>query len=290
MPSTFTIQQILSFAAISQYLASNEQASGSALKSGSIITTQPALLYVEGSILQSMYTLNPNGPTIRSTAEYVLSLCGKYLSQAQAIVASLLQNPPIVAGPSDQSVAVGVSATFTISVTSTLPYTIAWYDGFGNLIPGQTGLSYVFPNAQVSDSGKTFYAKATNAAGTTTSATASLTVTASIIAKWWFGSTDPFAALSSGTDTLTYQISQSIVHNQPIVINYPIGAQNNQFNVLRYPDTENDKTTWVNTPGFNFGSIPDSVMRAIFSINGFKYIVSRNAMSLDSVTTTLTYS
>jgi len=289
MPGIFTIPQVISFAQISQYLASNDQAASAALKSGSIITTQPALLYVEGSLLQSMYSLNPNGPTIRKTAEYVLSLCGKYLSQAQTILGNLLQNPPIITGPSNQSVGVGVNATFTISVTSTLPYTVQWYTSDGNPIVGQTGLSYVFSNAQVSDSGKTFYAKATNAAGVTTSATASLTVTASIIAKWAYVDDDPYPQLSIGNDTLTYQVSQTITHNAAIVITYTLAATNNKFWVLKYPDTENDKTIWNNTP-LNAGVIPDSVQRAIFIQNGFKYIVSRNQESLDASANTLTYS
>ncbi len=290
MATTFTIPQIIQFQQISQYLSSNDRSFNLFFKSGTLIQRQPALLYMEGELLQSMYALNPNGPAIRSTAEYVLSLCGRYLNQAQNILNNLLQNPPIISGPANQSIGVGANATFNISVTSSLSYTVQWFDQLGNPIPGATGLTYIFSNAQLADSGKTFYAKATNAAGVTTSTTASLTVTASIIARWAYVDTDPYPALSGGTDTLTYQYSYTIpVHNAPIVITYLTAATNNKYWVLKYPDTENDKTTWVNTPS-SFGTIPDSVQRAVFVQNGFKYIVSRNGESLDASANTLTYS
>lgn len=289
MATQFTIQQVILFSKISQYLSQNDKAISVAFRSGSLIQRQPQLLYMEGELLENMYTLNPNGSTIRTTAEYVLSLCGRYLNQAQNILNNLLQNPPIITGPSNQTVGVGVNAVFSIAVTSSLSYTVQWYDSFGNPIVGATGLTYTLLNAQITDSGKTFYAKATNAAGVTTSTIASLTVTASIIAKWWYGDTDPFPQLSIGNDTLTYQISQTITHNAAIAITYPLASTNNKFLVLKYPDTENDKMIWKNTD-FSLGTIPDSAMRAIFIQNGFKYIVSRTALSLDASATTLTYS
>jgi len=289
MTSIYTIPQILQFARISQYLAANDKSKDIAFRSDSLIRRQPSLLYMESELLANINTLNPNSPTLRGTGEYVLSLCGKYLLQAQTILGNLLQNPPIITGPSNQSVAANANATFTISVVSSIGYTIQWYDSVGNPIPGATGLSYVFSNAQVSDSGKTFYAKATNSAGTSTSQTATLTVSASITANWAYVDSDPYPQLSIGNDTLTYQVNQTITHNANIVVTYPLAATNNKYWVLRYPDTENDKTAWNNTPS-NFGSIPDSVMRAIFIQNGYKYIVTRNSQSLDASATTLTYS
>ena len=285
MPSTFTIPQILTFAKISQYLASNDKASGAALRSGSIITTQPALLYVEGALLQSMYTLNPNGPTIRSTAEYVLSLCGRFLSQAQTIANNLLQNPPIVFGPSSLSVNVGANATFIISVTSTLSYTVQWYDSVGNPIVGQTGLTYTFLNAQVSDSGKTFYAKVTNAAGTTTSATASLTVTASIVGFYYQGSTDYSTLLLAGTDNVAYLGTFSITTGQPFDVTFPHQVDT-EYIVVMYPATEPTKTNYLNPPpsGPDAGSIPSIALEGT-SFGGKKYIFSRtgNTMGVNSV-------
>lgn len=292
MVGIFTIPQIVSFSQVSLYLASNDQAAASALKSGSIATIQPALLYVEGSLLQSMYALNPNGSTIRKTGEYVLSLCGKYLSQAKNILNNLLQNPPIIAGPSNQSVGVGASATFTITVTSTLAYTVQWFSSDGNPIIGQTGLTYILTNAQLADSGKTFYAKATNAAGTTTSATASLTVTMAIIGYYYQGGTDYSTSLLSGTDNVSYLGTFSITSGQPLNVTFP-HLVSTEYIVVKYPATETTKTNFLNPPpsGPDSGPIPSLALEGN-SFGGWKYIFSRtgNTMGVNSVNGTIRFS
>lgn len=280
MASIFTIPQVISFSQISLYLAANDQAAASALKSGSIITTQPALLYVEGSLLQSMYALNPNGSTIRKTAEYVLSLCGKYLSQAQTILGNLTAAPPAITGPSNQTVNVGGNAVFSISVTSSLPFTVQWYDSMGNPIIGQTGLSYTFLNSQVADSGKTFYAKATNAAGITTSAIASLTVNQSILVYAAYMDVDPRSDLLAGVDNFTYQYTANVTHNNPVSIPIPQVASNNKWWVWRIVSTEQDNNTWFNT-ALNSGQIPDAVFDDIIKFGGNSYYNLQNATSFD---------
>jgi hypothetical protein len=193
---------------------------------------------------------------------------------------------PTISNPSNDSVNVGQSAVFTVTATN---YTsIQWFRN-GVIIPGATGLSYTLANAQLTDNNALFSASATNGSGIPVfSNTATLTVTASLTAQWFYGLSDPYPALSVGTDTLSYQISQSITSGQPIVINYPAGAENNMYNVLRYPNTESVKTTWVNT-ALNQGVIPDPVMHAILNFNGYYYVVSRQ-MSLDNAITSLTYS
>jgi len=287
LSSQYTIAQILQFQQVSQYLAGNEKFLNTKMKSGSFVGVLPNLLYMEGSLLSNLNSLNPTTATLRGTAEYVLSLCGKFLLQAQSIINNIASGVATISNPANQSVNVGQSATFSVTVTSSTPYTLQWYRN-GIAIPGATGLSYTLLNAQLTDSGAMFSAIATNAAGPVSSNTATLTVTALLTAQWWFGSTDPYAALSAGSDTLSYQINQTITHDAAITINYPIGAENNQFNVLRYPNTENQKTTWFNT-NLNNGIIGDPQMRNILNINNFYYIVSRVAMSLDNVTTSLTY-
>jgi len=288
MASSFTIPQIITFQKISQFLAGNDQASQLGLKSGSFIGNLEGLLYMEGYLLENMYTLNPNSPTLRSTAEYVLSLCGKYLQQAIKIVNGLSIGLPIVTGPANQNVNVGDNATFSVTVTGTGPFTYQWYVN-GVVIPGANASSYIKTNAQLTDTGGLYSVAVTNSAGTITSNTATLTVTIALTAQWWYGTTDPFTDLNNGIDTLTYQINQNIVGGQAIAINYPAGAENFEFNVLRYPATENNLNNWFNT-SFNFGTIPDSVMRSIISFGGHKYAISRVSMSLDAVQTTLTYS
>lgn len=284
-----TTPQILQIAQVCEYLTIVDSHTKQVFKGGDLNQRQARLIYMERLSVLNRYTLNPSDPTLVQTGNYLFSLLRNWPA-AKNILNAIAGGLAVITNPSNVNIAVGANAVFTVAVTSASPYSVQWFrDGVD--IPGATGLSYTLLNAQLTDSGETFSAVATNAAGEVSSLPATLTVTSALTAQWWWGNTDPFPALSGGSDTLSYQISEAITHNAAIVVNYAAqsGAEDNQFNVLRYPDTENDKTIWVNT-STSQGSIPDGVMRAILNINGFKYIISRNAMSLDPVTTTLTYS
>lgn len=291
MAIQLTIPEILSIAKVCEYMTIVDSHTKQVLKGADLNDRQARLIYMERKAVQNRFDLNPSDPTLIATSNYLFSLLRNWPS-AQARINAITGGIAAITNPADVNIAVGQNAVFTVVVTSSSPYTVQWFRN-GVLIPGATGLSYTLLNAQLSDSGASFTAVATNAAGSTSSLPATLTVTSTLAADWWWGSTDPFPALSGGSDTLTYQLSQNITHNAPIVINYASqpGAENDQFNVLRYPNTENDKTTWVNTP-LNQGTIgpPDPIMRAILNINGFKYVISRVSMSLDATTTTMTYS
>lgn len=54
-----------------------------------------------------------------------------------------------------------------------------------------------------------------------------------------------------------------------------------QYSVIEYDSTEPTATTWYDT-SFNNGTIPDFAQRAVFSVGGKKYIVSRNPISYDT--------
>lgn len=291
MSIQLTTPQILQIARLCQPMTVVTSHTDMILKGGDLNARQALLIYMERKAVENRYNLNPSDPTLQQTSNYLFSLLRNWPA-AQTRINLITGGLAVISNPADVSITVGQNATFTVTVTSGSPYTLQWFRD-GVLIPGETGLSYTLTNAQLSDSGATFNAIATNTAGPAASLPASLTVASALAADWWWGSVDPFPALSGGSDTLTYQITQVITHNAPIVINYATqaGAENDQFNVLRYPNTENDKTTWVNT-GFNQGTIgpPDPIMRAILNINGFKYVISRVSMSLDAITTTLTYS
>jgi len=273
MASLFTIQQIITFAQISQYLAGNDIASKTALRSGSINENLPGLLYMEGYLLENMYTLNPGGSTLRKTAEYVLSLCGKYLSQAQNILNNLAAGPPVITGPANQSVNQGSNATFMVVVTSSLLYVGQWYDYLGNPIVGQTSNIYVFYNAQSGDSGKTFYFKATSVAGTTVSGMATLTVTANIIGYAYAGGADYSAALQGGTDAVPFQFTFPITTGQPLSVQFT-GPVVDEFIVIKYPSTEPTKTGY-NNPPIDAAGIPGFAFNAT-TITTWKYIFSRS--------------
>lgn len=289
MAIQLTTPQILQIAQVCEYLTIVDSHTKQVFKGSDLNQRQARLIYMERLSVLNRYTLNPSDPTLVQTGNYLFSLLRNWPA-AQNILNDIAGGLPGITHPANVNIMVGEDAVFTVAVTSSSPFTVQWFRD-GVEIPGATGLSYTLTNAQLSDSGAMFSAEAANAAGDVSSLPASLTVTSDLTAQWWWGATDPFPALSVGSDTLTYQISETITHNAAIVVNYATqsGAEDNQFNVLRYPDTENDKSIWVNT-SLNQGTIPDGVMRAVLNINGFKYIISRVAMSLDPVTTTLTYS
>ena len=90
--------------------------------------------------------------------------------------------PTITTQPQNQSVAVGASATFAVVATGTSP-AYQWQRSFdGGIvwtdIAAATNASYTLANAQTSDANAIYRARVSNAAGTVTSSTATLTVTA----------------------------------------------------------------------------------------------------------------
>jgi len=98
-------------------------------------------------------------------------------------------------------------------------------------------------------------------------------------ADWAWVSVDPYAALFGGVDVLTYQGGGDFVSGNPIVADFrPSGI--NQYLVVRYDPAQSDKTTWYNDQ-FNYGTLPDSNFRSVFAASGYKYIVSRLALSLN---------
>jgi hypothetical protein len=275
MGSQFSISKIIQFAQISQYLAGNEKSSLTQLKSGSLIGNLDWLLYMEGSLLQNMNNLNPAGTTVRPAAEYVLSLCGKYLTQAQTILNNLSGSLPVITGPSNQSGLAGFTATFLVSVVSATNVVYQWYKN-GVLIPGAVNSSLVIANAQVVDSGSTFFVTATNATGQTVSNTATLTVTANLLAFFYQGTTDYSALLLAGTDSVAYNGSFAITSGQPITATFPDVGSSTEYIVLKYPATETTKTSFLNPPpsGPDGGILPSLALNET-SFGGWKYIFSR---------------
>lgn len=85
--------------------------------------------------------------------------------------------PSIGTPPADLTVAAGQPATFSVVATGTQPLTYRWQrDGVD--IPGATGASYTTAPTVPADDGATFRVIVSNAAGSVTSAPATLTVTA----------------------------------------------------------------------------------------------------------------
>ncbi len=96
--------------------------------------------------------------------------------------------PSITTQPSNQSVTVGSTATFSVVATGTVPLTYQWQKGT-TPITGATSASYTTATTTASDNGSQFEVIVSNSAGSITSNAATLTVT---------------AVAPSPTDVLTY--------------------------------------------------------------------------------------
>ncbi|HEY1803853.1 MAG TPA: right-handed parallel beta-helix repeat-containing protein, partial [Terracidiphilus sp.] len=85
--------------------------------------------------------------------------------------------PTLSAQPQDQSVLAGAAATFSVTATGTGTLSYQWRQNAAN-IAGATGTSYITQAATAALNGASFDVVITDAAGCTTSAAATLTVTA----------------------------------------------------------------------------------------------------------------
>jgi immunoglobulin I-set domain protein len=95
--------------------------------------------------------------------------------------------PSITTQPSNRSVTVGQTATFSVVAMGTAPLSYQWQKGT-TPIPGATSASYTTPATLSSDNGSQFQVVVNNSAGSTTSNAATLTVNAA----------------GASTDVLTY--------------------------------------------------------------------------------------
>lgn len=86
--------------------------------------------------------------------------------------------PTISSQPASQSVAVGQTATFSVTAAGTAPLSYQWQKNNVN-IASATSSSYATPATASSDNGSTFRVVVSNAAGNVTSNSATLTVTTS---------------------------------------------------------------------------------------------------------------
>jgi uncharacterized protein YhjY with autotransporter beta-barrel domain len=93
----------------------------------------------------------------------------------------VLTAPTVTGAPQNQTVAVGASATFSVTVSGSPPPAVQWQvssdsgASFTN-IAGETGTSYTTPATIAGDNGNQYRAVVTNSAGTATSTAATLTV------------------------------------------------------------------------------------------------------------------
>ena len=87
--------------------------------------------------------------------------------------------PSITSHPSNRTVAVGQSATFSVTASGAAPLSYQWQRNGANIV-GATSSSYTLASAQASDNGVRFRTVVTNSFGTATSNEATLTVTSNM--------------------------------------------------------------------------------------------------------------
>jgi parallel beta-helix repeat protein len=122
----------------------------------------------------------------------VASLIGCQVLQvadnAVASTASVAAVPVITSEPTNTTVSPGQSTTFSVAAYGTGLLTYQWQENSAN-IPGATSSSYTTPATTATDSGLTFDVVVTNSAGSITSNSATLSVSAPVQASY-FVSTD----------------------------------------------------------------------------------------------------
>jgi Immunoglobulin domain/Immunoglobulin I-set domain len=98
-------------------------------------------------------------------------------SATLTVSAATAAKPVITTQPSNRTVTVGQTATFTVVATGTPSPAYQWRKGGVN-ISGATSATYVTPATAASDTGEKFDVVVSNSAGSVTSSAATLTVTA----------------------------------------------------------------------------------------------------------------
>jgi hypothetical protein len=123
-------------------------------------------------------------------------------------------SPTIATQPSNQSVTVGQTATFSVTATGAAPLSYQWQKNSAN-ISGAMSSSYTTPATATTDNGAKFDVIVSNTAGSQTSTMAALTVNSSAVAPTittqpanqsvTLGQTATFSVTATGTAPLSYQ-------------------------------------------------------------------------------------
>lgn len=99
---------------------------------------------------------------------------------------------------------------------------------------------------------------------------------------WGFGSTnvDPYADLSSGTDTIDYTVTGSSDPGARTVQVDTTGFEEDLFFVLREDADQPERNHYFNSDVI-YGNIPDSIWRQTFVNGAHQYTITRVAATLD---------
>ncbi|MFA5344628.1 MAG: hypothetical protein WC381_11795, partial [Kiritimatiellia bacterium] len=158
------------------------------------IYTNPATVYGDNGAAYSVVVTNTVGSVTSASATLTITSV-----------------PMITTQPANQTVTVGQAAAFGVTATGTAPLAYQWRKN-GTNIAGATAASYTTPATVFGDNGTVYSVVVTNALGSVTSASATLTVTSvpMITAQpanktVTSGQTAAFSVVVSGTEPLAYQ-------------------------------------------------------------------------------------
>jgi len=272
--TVISIPTYLANAAIAQYLAST--AIKQRKETNELLANQ--IRWVRLGIA-AQYAVNPTDTTLISTCEYLRAIAGRYFEAA-----GIVQNPAcvpvaITLNPASQDFVLGAPFSLSAAASGTAPVSYQWYKDAA-LLPGATAATYTKAVAESGDAGN-YYCVATNGCGTAQTTTATMTEISGTLAYWWYGDTDPYPDLFAGTDNLSYLGSVAYAEGGAITIPFPAASKDNKYRVVRYPATDNDKTTWFNN-GSNQGSIPGIAYNEVLTITASKYLSSKGD-SIDGI-------
>src|SRR5882762_4430108 len=185
-------------------------------------TADSAGNYTFSGLPNGTYTVAPNhtGYTFTPSSQNA-TVNGSNVAGMNFTASASTAAPTITVQPVNQTVTAGQAAGFTVVATGTAPLSYQWQKK-GVSIGGATSASYTTPATTTSDNGATFGVVVSNAAGTVTSAAATLTVNAAAVAPTitaqpvsqtvTAGQTASFGVAATGTAPLSYQWQKSGVN------------------------------------------------------------------------------
>ena len=180
---------------------------GGAAITGYTVTSSPGGLTATGTSSPLTVTGLTNGTSYTFTVTATNS-AGTGAASAASPAATPLAPPAITAHPQTQTIAGKGSATLTVAVSGTAPFTYQWYFN-NNAIAGAVFPSHTLPFALVEHAGA-YKVTVTNAAGTATSNAADITVGPYVLnsspnRSVGIGGRQTFFVAADGSGTLAYQ-------------------------------------------------------------------------------------
>ena len=151
-------------------------------------------------------------------AVYAVTISNAYgtvsSSNALLTVAPAAVAPTFSTQPASQSIPVGQTASFSVTVSGTVPLSYQWLKNGSNIV-GATSSSYTTPAISDADNGAVYAVAVSNSAGAVTSSNATLTVLPALVAPTFsaqptpqyveIGQSASFTATVTGTAPLIYQ-------------------------------------------------------------------------------------